>query len=484
MHCAAIYIRVSTEEQTEYSPSAQKKAILEYAEKNKYYISPELIFVDEGFSGKTAEKRPAFMKMISIAKSKDKKFDTILIHKFDRFARNREDSVVYKSMLRKECGVKVISITESLENDDKMSVITEAFLEAMAEFYSINLAEEVKKGMTEKAKKGGFQTSPPLGYGIKNNNLIVIEDEASCIKFIFNQFVIYNKSPYQISKELNEINQLSKRGNKIDLRNVEYILQNPIYIGMVRWTPSGKAKRDFNHPDSIIEKGKHEAIISDELFYKAKEKFEISRNKNKINARPISDCKHCLSGLIKCSNCGSSLTLANSLKYPSFQCSSYCKGKCRVSHSISLKKIENVMINELSHVFEKIKQVKYYRKDLSFDEKSEQIELCKKQSAKIEIKLSKLNDGYLSGLFSEKDFLEQKKLLEFQNKEIKEKILKLQNEKISAEQDDSKKYFYNLVELVNANTEIETKIKALRSIIEKIIYDKQKYSLEIYFCDS
>ena len=84
------------------------------------------------------------------AKSTPKPFDVILVHKFDRFARNREDSVVYKSLLRSELGIQVLSITENI-GDDKMSVIIESMLEAMAEYYSLNLSDEVKKGMSEKA---------------------------------------------------------------------------------------------------------------------------------------------------------------------------------------------------------------------------------------------------------------------------------------------------------------------------------------------
>ena len=150
---AAAYIRVSTDDQIEYSPESQIKAIREYAKRNGYVLPNEFIFMDEGISGKTAGKRPAFMKMIGLAKTTPKPFDAILLWKFSRFARNREDSIVYKSMLRKQLGIDVISISENL-GDDKMSILFEAMIEAMDEYYSINLAEEVKRGMTEKAKRG------------------------------------------------------------------------------------------------------------------------------------------------------------------------------------------------------------------------------------------------------------------------------------------------------------------------------------------
>ena len=140
MTTGALYIRVSTEDQSEFSPAAQKRILLDYAKKNTLSIKPEHIFIDEGISGRTAAKRPAFMKMIATAKSKPKPFDVILVHKFDRFARSREDSIVYKSLLKRECNIRVLSITESIE-DDKFSVLLEAILEAMAEYYSLNLSD-------------------------------------------------------------------------------------------------------------------------------------------------------------------------------------------------------------------------------------------------------------------------------------------------------------------------------------------------------
>ena len=97
---AAAYIRVSTEDQIEYSPASQLEKIREYAKRNGYMLPEEFIFADEGISGRNTAKRPEFNRMIGTAKQKPKPFDAILLWKFSRFARNREDSIVYKSMLR------------------------------------------------------------------------------------------------------------------------------------------------------------------------------------------------------------------------------------------------------------------------------------------------------------------------------------------------------------------------------------------------
>ena len=75
----AAYIRVSTDDQLEYSPDSQIKLIREFAKKHDYILPEDFIFIDEGISGKTAQKRPAFNKMIAIAKQKENSFDTILV---------------------------------------------------------------------------------------------------------------------------------------------------------------------------------------------------------------------------------------------------------------------------------------------------------------------------------------------------------------------------------------------------------------------
>ena len=134
---AAAYIRVSTEEQTEFSPESQLDKIIAYADKHGYYIKQENIFYDCGISGKSTNKREGFKSMIEKAKQKPAPFKAVLVWKFSRFARNREDSIFYKSMLRKKYGIKVISVSEDI-GDDKMSLLVEAMIEAMDEFYSIN----------------------------------------------------------------------------------------------------------------------------------------------------------------------------------------------------------------------------------------------------------------------------------------------------------------------------------------------------------
>jgi len=104
---AAAYIRVSTEDQMEFSPDSQRRRIEEYADRNRIKLLEQYIFIDEGISGRSADNRPAFLNMIRTAGQTPKPFDQILLWKFSRFARNRQDSIFYKSMLRREYGIDV-----------------------------------------------------------------------------------------------------------------------------------------------------------------------------------------------------------------------------------------------------------------------------------------------------------------------------------------------------------------------------------------
>ena len=220
MKTAAAYIRVSTDDQIEYSPESQLKALRDYAGRNDMILPEEYIFIDEGISGRTTPKP----------------FDIILLWKFSRFARNREDAIVYKSMLRKQLGIDVVSISENI-GDDKMSLLIEAMIEAMDEYYSINLAEEVKRGMIEKVSRGEPVSIPAFGYDIRKKNYVPNPEKSPVVVSIFNDF-LNGIGTREIAQSLNALDIRTSRGGLWENRTVEYILRNPVYIGKIRWNPA------------------------------------------------------------------------------------------------------------------------------------------------------------------------------------------------------------------------------------------------------
>ena len=151
--CAAAYVRVSTDDQTELSPDSQLEEIRKYAQREGLRLLDGHIYIDAGISGKKADRRPAFMRMIAQAKEENCPFSVILLWKYSRFARNQEESIFYKSILRSKCGIEVVSVTEPLLAGPFGSLI-ERIIEWMDEFYSIRLSQEVKRSMPVNAQRG------------------------------------------------------------------------------------------------------------------------------------------------------------------------------------------------------------------------------------------------------------------------------------------------------------------------------------------
>ena len=191
LRVGAAYVRVSTDGQMDLSPESQLDSILSYAKTHNIVIPKENIFMEsEGRSGKRAENRPQFQKMIATAKTKPKPFDCILVWKFSRFARNQDESTFYKGMLRKKLGIDVVSISEPVL-DGMYGRLIEMIIEWQDEFYSYNLAQDVTRGMKSKASAGGYQCRPPLGYRIPYHKAApeIVPEEAEIVRMIFDKFM-------------------------------------------------------------------------------------------------------------------------------------------------------------------------------------------------------------------------------------------------------------------------------------------------------
>ena len=235
---AALYARVSTEEQATEGASiaAQRKLLREYAGRGGMSVVAE--FVDEGASARSAD-RPAFQQMVAAARRRPRPFDLILIHKTDRFARNREDAIVYKSLLRRECGVEVVSVAEQFE-DSPTGKLLEGIMEVMAEFYSLNLSQEVKKGMREVAGQGKALGRPPFGYAIGDDGrLTVVPEEAAVVRWIFETYLAGATGLAGIVQRLRQDGPdrfgaaaARCRWSPAAVRN---ILSNPTYVGDLIW---------------------------------------------------------------------------------------------------------------------------------------------------------------------------------------------------------------------------------------------------------
>lgn len=481
MKQGAIYVRVSTDEQARdgYSIDAQIKAIKDYALKNNIYIDNENIFKDEGVSGRKAEKRPAFMEMIGTAKLKPKKFDVILVHKFDRFSRNREDSIVYKSLLKKEYGINVISITEPLDPDDKMSIILEAFLEAMAEYYSINLSEEVKKGQIEKHNLGELQTRPCYGYNVENNILVINQEESKHIKFIFESYTLNNLCIMAIARKLNELGIKTKEGNRFENRTITYILNNPTYIGKLRYTPGRRKTYCYDDANTIIINGKHEPIIDLDLWNQTQTKLEKNNIFRKPRQRIDNSVKIWLKGLIRCSECNCTMVIFNR-SY--LRCNGYNKGKCSNSSRLNIKEVEELIIQQIKHDYttQKINNIVDNTKKKN---KVSEYDIILDKIKSIESKESRIKEAYINGIDSIEEYKKNKQLLINEKSKLEHQLKNLEQPNNSQfekkEIIENGKKIYEI--LVDDNVSIDKKYEAINLLINHIKYDKTREELEIYY---
>ncbi|MEE8471015.1 MAG: recombinase family protein, partial [Dehalococcoidia bacterium] len=244
----ALYARVSSDRQdTDLSISAQLRALRDHAAKNGHQVVRE--FVDEAESGRTAA-RPTFREMISMARRSSKPFEAILVWKYSRFARNREDSILYKSLLRKH-GVQVISITEPFE-DTPTGRLLEAIIESLDEFYSANLGQEVLRGMRESASRGFYVHSrTPYGYrrvkvrdGTKERPTLEIHQEQAPVVLRMYKELLSGAGLKEIAKGLNNDGISSPRSKRWGKTSVHGILKNETYTGTLVWGRSSRVDNE------------------------------------------------------------------------------------------------------------------------------------------------------------------------------------------------------------------------------------------------
>lgn len=472
MKIAAAYIRVSTDDQIEYSPDSQLKLLREFAKKNDYILPDEYIFQDDGISGRKAKNRPEFMRMIATAKIKPKPFDVILVWKFSRFARSREDSIVFKSMLRKQCGIDVVSISEPI-GEDKTSILMEAIFEAMDEYYSLNLSEEVKRGMLEKVSRGEVVTPPSFGYYVENNVYIPHPDEAPIIPRIFNSYLAGN-GLRTIARTLGAEDIRTKRGNLPDNRFVEYILRNPVYIGKIRWSKEGRAasRRDYTNENIVIEEGKHQPLIDMETWNAVQDKLDAQKKAYGKHQRKEQPVEFMLKGLVRCSSCGSTLT--HTSRNVGIQCHSFAKGTCKVSHYISLTKINKAVLEALES---SIEHMDFNITPKSINVSSSVPDIDKLIANELK-KLERVKSAYENGI----DTLEEYKA----NKtKIQQTIKKLQAECPQPKESFNKKAYAkkvrSVLEILKSDVSEKDKNEALRTIIDHIILHRPDTSIDIVF---
>lgn len=241
---AVAYGRYSSNNQREESIDAQLRAIREYCEKENIELIE--VFTDEAITGKT-DDREDFQNMINQLLKGHLQVDYVLVHKFNRFARNKFDSALYKKKLR-DIGVKVVSVTQKID-DTPEGELLEGFLETIDQYYSANLAVEVRKGLRENALKGKHAGGQVLfGYSLDEEGYYVPNENAKIVRRMFEEFAA-GIPKTDICERLNNEGYRNQRGKKFNTRTLYDLLRNEKYIGNYVYTID---KKETIRLDGII----------------------------------------------------------------------------------------------------------------------------------------------------------------------------------------------------------------------------------------
>lgn len=301
-----LYMRYSSDRQTEQSIEGQRRVCLEFCERQGYNVVEQ--YVDRATSAfKDTDKRTQFQKMI---KDSDKQlWEGVVVYKLDRFARNRYDSATYKAKLKKN-GVRVISATENI-SDNPEGVILEAVLEGMAEFYSKELSQKITRGMYETAHKcNSVGGQIPLGYRIENKKLVIDESTAVIVREAFELYA-NGTTVADICDIFNQKGYRTAKGVAFNKNSFKSIFKNERYIGV------------YKYKDVRIEGGMP-AIIDKKTFDMVQRRLSMNA---KAPARGKAKVDYLLSQKLFCGHCGATMVGENGkgqsgIKYHYYTCSS------------------------------------------------------------------------------------------------------------------------------------------------------------------
>lgn len=338
---AVIYARYSSDKQTEDSIEAQIRACKEYAARNNMFVLDT--YIDEAISGKGSRTQARKQYQRLLRDCERHKFDVILIHKYDRIARNLGEHVNLETKL-KNMNVQLIATAQDF-GDSNEAKIMRALIWSMSEYYIDNLANETRKGLRETALKalhtGGY---PPFGYDIVDQKYVVNEIEAVFVKKIFDA-ACSGKGYKDVIQEMEAFGITGKRGKPIRYPQIYEILKNEKYTGVYLYSPNQEKKRSERRTKShaIRIEGAIPAIISTEQF----NEVQKAMDKRKNNTRKQYLC----GGLVYC-QCGAKMYGHTSRKkeyeYSYYVCSKKCGSPVVREEYVNYaaKKYLNDLLNE------------------------------------------------------------------------------------------------------------------------------------------
>ncbi len=440
---AVIYARYSSYNQTERSIEGQIEDCMRYAEQNDIKIVAN--YIDRACSGTNAEHRPQFQQMVK--DSERKQFDVVLVYKLDRFSRNRYDSAMYKAKLKKN-DVKVVSVMENI-SEDPMGIILESMLEGMAEYYSANLSQNVKRGMKVARSRGTYTGGIVVfGYRVVNKKVEIDENEAEAVRYVFSEYAKGTRLT-DIVDRLNSMNLKLRLKSKFSVGSLHNLLKNKKYIG------------EYSFDDEDLPPI-YPRIIDDATFYAVQARIEA---KKRAPAAAKAKVRYLLQGKLFCGMCGSNMVgesgkSCNGNVYHYYSCATRkkhhtCKKKNEKKDFLERYIVENTIkyvLNEKKIDFIAEKLVEQYKKDFSFDNVAKLESSIEKAEREVNASVDLMVENASNALLVKK-LNEKIEKLSFQIEEMK---IDLANLKITSKNTFSKNDYKKwLTAFVNGDIEDE-----------------------------
>ncbi|MBE5845268.1 MAG: recombinase family protein [Butyrivibrio sp.] len=314
-----LYTRVSTAIQVDgYSLDAQKAKMKAFCEYNDYEIAGE--YEDAGISGKSIENRIAFNRMMDDIKTGKDNVAFVLVFKLSRFGRNAADTLSSLQTMQ-DYDVNLICVEDGIDSSKDAGKLMISVLSAVAEIERENIRVQTMEGRMQKAREGKWNGGfAPYGYKLVDGALVINEEEAVAIRTIFDLNVNHGMGASGIARYLDNhgISKMPRQNGKSPLFNaalIKRIIKNPVYCGKIAY---GRRRMEkvhgtrneyhlVNHDDYILVDGKHEALVTDEVWEQAQIIREGNAEKYKRHNRVEDETIHLLSGIVKCPICGAGM---------------------------------------------------------------------------------------------------------------------------------------------------------------------------------
>lgn len=313
---------------------------------------------------------------------------------------------------------------------------------------------------------------------MENGILSIVEDEANIVKFIFEKFTNKEMNKLQIAKYINSLGYRTHRGNQFENRTIEYILANPVYIGYARWNPTGKLKRGQITQDTIIEKSQHKAIVSKELFERANELLQKSKQINKKYFKSNTSHLHWLNGLVRCKLCGCTL-VRNTKDF--YQCNGYVKGKCAKSQLVKIGTIEKAILNQIQKDF--TNNININVKFGINKNNTDETYLLLSELEKLKEKEHRIKEAYMNGIDTLEEYKDNKNYLKTQRNLINTQLEKLKDKQQILNKEDvikeQLKTVYNI--LIDEKIDMKRKYEVSHMIIDRIDFLRDNGIMELTY---